>query len=152
MSRRRLERVTEIIHQEISKRILLLKDPGLGFIPILAVRMSPDFNQAKVFYSVLGTAEEQERTRLALDRARHYLRGELGKLENLKMPPELTFVRDHSAEEAAKVLEVLSQLQRDRESTPSPSPELPSPSSPKPAPPPHDFSVEAKPSVKARRG
>src|SRR5258708_16402816 len=117
-----------------------------------AVRVGPELSEAKRFYSVLRTAEEQERTRLALDRARDYLGGERGKVENLKMPAELTFVRDHSAEEAAKVLEVLSQLQRDRESTPSPSPELPSPSYPKPAPPPHDFSVEAKPSVKARRG
>jgi len=62
MSRRRQERVTELIHQEISKRIPLLKDPGIGFITILAVRLSPDFNQAKVFYSVLGTAEDRERT------------------------------------------------------------------------------------------
>jgi ribosome-binding factor A len=114
MSRRRLERVTELIHQEISKKILLLKDPGLGFITILGVRMSPDFMQAKVFYSVLGSAEEQERTRIALDRARHHLRGELGKLESLKFPPELTFMQDHSAEEAQKVLDVLNQLERRR--------------------------------------
>jgi len=123
-----LERVTELIHQEISKRILLLKDPGLGFITILAVRLSPDFNQAKVYYSVLGSPEEQERTRQALDRARHHLRSELGKLENLKLPPELTFVQDHSAEEAQKVLEVLNQLERDRDTIPQPSPDLPTPS------------------------
>src|SRR4029077_968124 len=100
MSRRRQERVTELIHQEISKRIPLLKDPGLGFITILAVRLSPDFLQAKVFYSVLGSPEEQERTHIALEKARRHLRGELGKLENLKYPPELNFVQDHSAEEA----------------------------------------------------
>src|SRR6266480_3674577 len=100
MSRRRQERVTELIHQEISKRIPLLKDPGLGFITVLGVRLSPDFMQARVFYSVLGSSEEQERTRLALDKARHYLRAQLGSLENLKSPPEIFFVMDHSAEEA----------------------------------------------------
>src|SRR4051812_2170752 len=126
MSRRRQERVTELIHQEISKRIPFLKDPGLGFITILAVRLSPDFMQAKVFYSVLGSAEEQERTKAALDRARGFLRGELGKLESLKFPPELLFVQDHSAEEAQKVLEVLSKLERDWQSEPQ-SPSLPSP-------------------------
>jgi ribosome-binding factor A len=132
MSRRRLERVTELIHQEISKRILFLKDPGLGFITILGVRLSPDFMQAKVFYSVLGSAEEQERTKAALERARHHLRSELGKLESLKFPPELIFTQDHSAEEAQKVLEVLNQLQKDRESTPQASPDLPSPSGDRP--------------------
>lgn len=115
MSRRRQERVTELIQQEISKRILLLKDPGLGFITILAVRMSPDFNQAKVFYSVLGDADERQRTQEALDRARAYLRNELRSLESLKFPPELTFVLDNSAEEAQKVFDVLSKLEKERQ-------------------------------------
>jgi len=114
MSRRRQERVTELIHQEISKRIPLLKDPGLGFITVLGVRLSPDFMQARVFYSVLGSNDEKERTRLALEKARHYLRGQLGSLENLKTPPEIIFVMDHSAEEAQKVFEVLSQLEKER--------------------------------------
>ena len=123
MSRRRLERVTELIHQEISKRIPLLKDPGLGFITILGVRLSQDFTQAKVFYSVLGAPDEQERTKLALDRARGFLRSELGKLENLKYPPELVFTQDHSAEEGAKVLEILNRIERERASDPPPTAE-----------------------------
>jgi ribosome-binding factor A len=127
VSRRRLERVTELIHQEVSKRIPLLKDPGLGFITILAVRLSPDFHQAKVFYSVLGSQEEQERTRAALEKARYYLRGQLGSLESLKTPPELIFVQDHSAEEAAKVLDVLNQLEKDRNAIAAPDYTLPSP-------------------------
>src|SRR5438105_1451916 len=109
MSLRRLERVTELIHQEISKRIPLLKDPGLGFITVLAVRLSHDFAQAKVFYSVLGSTSERQRTQDALDRARPFLRGQLRKLESLKVVPELTFVLDNSAEEAQKVLDVLSR-------------------------------------------
>jgi ribosome-binding factor A len=127
MSRRRQERVTELIHQEISKRIPLLKDPGLGFITILGVRLSADFNQAKVFYSVLGSPDEQERTKHALEKASNYLRNQLGRLENLKKPPELTFVMDHSAEEAQKVLEVLNQLERDRSEHPVAESPLPEP-------------------------
>lgn len=114
MSRRRQERVTELIQQEISKRIPLLKDPGLGFITIIAVRMTPDFNQAKVYYSVLGGEEEKRRTQEALDRARPFFRAQLKSLESLKYPPEIQFVLDHSAEEAQKVLEVLSQLEKER--------------------------------------
>ncbi len=115
MSRRRQERVTELIHQEISKRILLLKDPGLGFITILAVRLTPDFLQAKVFYSVIGSEDERRRTQEALERARPHLRSHLRTLENLKMTPQLTFVLDKSAEEAQKVLQVLSQLEKERQ-------------------------------------
>src|SRR6266851_965494 len=99
MSLRRQERVTELIHQEISKRIPLLKDPGLGFITVLAVRLTPDFNQAKIYYSVLGTALDRERTHAALQKAAPYLRSQMRSLESLKFPPELTFIQDTSAEE-----------------------------------------------------
>ena len=115
MSRRRQERVTELIHQELSKLILHLKDPGIGFVTVLAVRLTPDFLQAKVFYSVLGAEDEKERTQTALERAKPYLRSKLGTLENLKTPPELSFALDNSAEEAEKVLNVLSQLHQERE-------------------------------------
>lgn len=114
MSRRRQERVTELIHQEVSKQIPLLKDPGLGFITILAVRITPDFNQAKVYYSVLGTEQERERTQAALDRARGFFRSQMRNLESLKHPPNLEFILDNSAEEAQKVFEVLSQIEKER--------------------------------------
>src|SRR5207253_2870045 len=71
MSLRRQERVTELIQQEISKQIPRLKYPGLGFITILAVRLSADFNLAKVYYSVLGMEEERRRTQEAVERAGH---------------------------------------------------------------------------------
>ena len=114
MSRRRQERVTELIQQEISKQIPLLKDPGLGFITILAVRLSPDFNLAKVYFSVLGSEVERRRTQEALDRAKSVFRAKLRTLENLKHAPELMFILDHSAEEAQKVLNVLQQLEEER--------------------------------------
>jgi len=114
MSIRRRERVTELIQQEISKLVLRLKDPGLGFITILAVRLSADFNQAKVYYSVLGPVDERERTQEALDRAKPAFRAHLRTLENLKHAPELLFVLDNSAEEAEKVLNVLNQLEKER--------------------------------------
>lgn len=118
MSQRRQERVTELIHQEISKKIPLLKEPGLGFITILAVRITPDFNSAKVFYSVLGSQEERDRTATALQRAAPFLRSQLRSLESLKFTPELTFVLDNSAEEAQKVFDVLNQLEKERQNQP----------------------------------
>lgn len=118
MSIRRLERVTELIHQEISKKIPVLKDPGLGFITVLAVRLSADFDIAKVYYSVLGTEEDKRRTQEALERAKPVIRGHLRSLENLKDAPDLQFVLDNSAEEAQKVLEVLSQLEKERQTGP----------------------------------
>ena len=125
MSRRRQERVTELIHQEVSKRIPLLKDHGLGFITVIAVRLSHDFHQARVYYSVLGSPEDKERTKAALERARGYLRSEMRSLESLKNPPELIFILDDSAEEAQKVLQLLSTLKDERDDSPAQPPNYP---------------------------
>ncbi|MFA5975618.1 MAG: 30S ribosome-binding factor RbfA [Elusimicrobiota bacterium] len=125
MSRRRQERVTELIHQEVSKAILHIKAPGLGFITVVAVRLSPDFSQARVYYSVLGSEDERQRTQIALDRAKSFFRSELRRLESLKNPPELAFILDNSAEEAQKILGVLSNLEKERD----PAPPKPHPAS-----------------------
>lgn len=109
--------MTELIHQEISKQIPLLKNPGLGFITVLAVRLSPDFNLAKVYYSVLGSADERQRTQAALERAKPFLRSHLRSLENLKYAPDLIFILDDSAEEAQKVFDVLKALEKERKAS-----------------------------------
>jgi ribosome-binding factor A len=67
---------------------------------------------------VLGTEEDKRRTQEALERAKPVIRGHLRSLENLKDAPDLQFVLDNSAEEAQKVLEVLSQLEKERQTGP----------------------------------
>ena len=118
MGRRRQERVTELLHQEISKQVMRLQDPGIGLVTILGVRLSPDFNQARVFYSVLGSAEEKERAQKVLGKCAPFIRGQLGKLESLKFPPEITFVLDASAEEAQTVLGLINELEKERGAPP----------------------------------
>lgn len=117
---RRLERVTELLHQEISKRIPRLKEPGLGFVTITGVRLSPDFLQAKVYFSVLGTLRERGDTQEALERSIPALRNELRRLENLRHPPMLTFIYDNTIEETQKVFDVLNRLEAERQPVPLP--------------------------------
>jgi ribosome-binding factor A len=118
MSARRMARVTELIRQEVSKHLIRLQDPSIGFITVIGVRLSPDFAQARVFYSVYGTPDEKARAQKVLDKSRQYLYAQLGKLESLKVPPELEFVLDESAEEVQNVLGVLSELEKERLSHP----------------------------------
>ena len=97
-----------------------LQDPGIGLVTILGIRLSPDFNQARVFYSILGTADEKERSLKVLNKCAPFIRGQLGKLESLKFPPEITFVLDSTAEEAQSVLGVLNNLEKERDAPPQP--------------------------------
>ena len=60
----------------------------------------------------------KRRTQEALERAKPVIRAHLRSLENLKDAPDLMFVLDNSAEEAQHVLDVLSQLEKERDQNP----------------------------------
>ena len=96
------EEISMIIQQEI-------KDPGLGFITIIDVKMTEDLKYAKVYYSVYGSEEEKERTAQALKRARNYIKHLLGDKVRMKYMPEITFVYDTDQEKAARIDEILKR-------------------------------------------
>lgn len=107
---RRSARLGQQIRAEISELLLRgLKDPRIGFATITAVRLTPDLRQARVAVSVLGSAEEQKRTLEGFRAARSYIRRELAHRLNLRRTPELEFTLDRSAEQAARIDELLRQ-------------------------------------------
>jgi len=97
------EEISSIIQQEI-------KDPGIGFITILAVKMTEDLKYAKVLYSVYGSDEERANTVDALRRAKGYIKHVLGTRIKLKYMPEITFVLDTGQEKLDRIDEILKQV------------------------------------------
>ncbi len=73
-TRRLAERISKLVAELLERRI---KDPRLGFVTVTEVRLTGDWREAKVFYTVFGTPEEQADTADALrQRDRHHpLRG-----------------------------------------------------------------------------
>ena len=62
MTYRRI-RLAEEIKKEVSDMLLHeIKDPRVGFVTITDVEVSPDLRTAKIYASVLGSAEEQKAT------------------------------------------------------------------------------------------
>jgi ribosome-binding factor A len=118
MHPRRLVRLQELILQKVSEIILHLKDPSLGFITITGAEISHDVSVAKIFYSVLGTPFEKEATFVALERAKSYIRREVGKLENLRRVPDLVFIYDESVERAARVNQLLHSIEGEQKPIP----------------------------------
>ena len=59
MQFKRKDRVGDQIKKEVSQIIQReLKDPGIGFVTITDVELSPDLKNAKIFYSVLGDEQK----------------------------------------------------------------------------------------------
>jgi ribosome-binding factor A len=97
------EEISMIVQQEI-------KDPGLGFITIIDVKMTEDLKFGKVYYSVYGSEEEKERTAQALKRATNYVKHLLGNKVHMKYMPDITFVYDTDQEKAARIDEILKKI------------------------------------------
>ena len=113
MTSTRRQKVARILKEELSRIFREeMNDPRLGFISITEVEVSADLRLAHVYVSVYGTPEEQQQTINALDHARGYLRGTLGREVNLRFTPELNFHLDRSIERGARIFELLKEIKQ----------------------------------------
>jgi ribosome-binding factor A len=108
-------RLQDLLREEISAIIQQeMKDPGIGFITILEVKLTEDLKYGKVNYSVYGSEEEKHRTVDALRRAKGYIKHVLGTRVKLKYMPELTFVLDTGQEKLEKIEELLKKVESEK--------------------------------------
>jgi ribosome-binding factor A len=113
---KRSEKVADLIQKEISQMLVkTLKDPRIGFVTITRVAVSEDCRMARVFFSVMGTLTERERSTKGLDSAKGYVRKELGRRMGLRYTPEIMFQFDPSIEYAIHIGEVIHHLEQERE-------------------------------------
>src|SRR3954466_12191236 len=103
-ARKLADRVREIVAEALEKRV---KDPRLGFVTVTDTRVTNDLQHATVFYTVLGDAEEQAASRVALESAKGVLRSEVGRRTGVRLTPTLEFVADAVPENAAHIDELL---------------------------------------------
>lgn len=112
----RFARIAGEIKREVSHILQTeVKDPRLGMLSITDVDVSRDLSWAKVYFSMLGSEEEKERTLQGLNRAKGFVRTELGKRLRLRHIPELIFLFDPSLEQGAKMDALLRSLEIPKE-------------------------------------
>ncbi len=107
----RQERVADLLQVEIANLLLKeLKDPRIGFVSISRVRMTPDLKMARIYVSVLGSEKEVKSSLIGLDRAKGWIRREIGRRLHLRYTPELHFHQDDSIEYAAHFEEIIQKI------------------------------------------
>jgi ribosome-binding factor A len=109
-----LRRVNEALKEAIADEVAYLTDPGLGFVTITGVDTAPDLRSARIYYSVLGDADQHDATRAAMERAAGHLRRAVGRRVRLKYLPELRFEVDASIEEGMRIDRLLHELAEER--------------------------------------
>jgi ribosome-binding factor A len=116
----RPDRVADQIRSELA--LLLARevhDPGIGFVTITRVQMTPDLQQARVFYTALGDDKARKNTERAIGRAGTFLRRQIGSRLRLKRVPELTFIYDESIAGQDRIEQLLNEIR-----TPAPDADI----------------------------
>jgi ribosome-binding factor A len=113
----RPERVAEAIRDELSKLLAKeLRDPGVGFITLTIVKVAPDLQLARVYYTSMGDEKARRETAKALDRALPFLRRQIAQRLRLRRVPELQFFYDESVANQDRIEQILQDLKAEAES------------------------------------
>ena len=122
-------RVGDQIRQELSELLARgeVHDPGIGFITLTRVHMSPDLQLARVFYTSLGDPNARRETAKALARATPFLRRQIGSRLRLRRVPELDFRFDQSIEHQDRIEQILRDLHEEEAQRAAPGPSEPAP-------------------------
>jgi ribosome-binding factor A len=108
----RPDRVGEQIRLELGEMLTRgdVHDPGIGFITLTRVTVSPDLQMARVYYTSMGDAKARLETEKALQRATPFFRRQVGSRLRLRRVPELSFRFDESITHQDRVEQILRDL------------------------------------------
>src|SRR3954447_5292102 len=107
----RATRIGDQIRAELAELLAReVHDPGIGFLTITRVKVSPDLQQARVFYTTIGDDKSRKESARALERATPFLRRHVGRRLQLKRVPELSWMFDDSIEKSDRIERILQEL------------------------------------------
>jgi ribosome-binding factor A len=112
MATHRPDRVGDQIRQEISELLSrgAVHDPGIGFITLTRVKVSPDLQVARVYYTSMGDPKARRETEKALERATPFFRRQVGSRLSLRRVPEIEFRFDESIGHQDRIEQILRDL------------------------------------------
>ena len=111
MANYRSGRINDEMQKEVAQILREVKDPRVSraFVSVIAAEVTPDLKYAKIFYSFLNQSDPKEVAQ-GLKAASGYIRRELSSRMNLRITPELTFIRDNSIAHGAHIAQLLNGI------------------------------------------
>ncbi|ALC85989.1 MULTISPECIES: 30S ribosome-binding factor RbfA [Bacillaceae] len=112
----RANRVAEQMKKELGEIIVRkLKDPRIGFVTVTDVEVTGDLQQATIYLTVLGGETKRDDTLKALEKAKGFIRSEIGHRIRLRITPELLFKFDESAAYGNRIDDLLREINKSSE-------------------------------------
>ncbi len=104
-------RVAEAVRAEIADLLTKgVKDPRIGFVSIMGVKMSPDLRVANVYVSFYGDEKGKKSSLIGLKQAKGWIRRELGRRLRLRVTPEIRFFEDTTLDDVFHLEEVFKEM------------------------------------------
>jgi ribosome-binding factor A len=117
MEYKRCDRVADLLQREIAELVFRrVKDPRAVGVTISGVEVSGDLKHARVFFCLMGrNADEEARENAAtgLEKAKGFIRQELGRRLSMRFIPRIEFTYDTSFEYGEKIEKLLKELHVD---------------------------------------
>lgn len=118
---RRTHRLNSLLKEVISE--VIRKDVGhpkvSTFMTVTSVDVTKDLTQAKVYISVIGTAQEKEETLKALQSAAGYIAVLASKKVVLRHFPTLMFKLDDSVDNLIRIDSILKDIENQKQQRPT---------------------------------
>jgi ribosome-binding factor A len=110
VSTARLARIADQIQRVLADLIRLeLRDPRVRLVTLTGVELARDQSHAKVYFTVLGSAEEAKACGVALAHAAGFLRSELAHRLSTRSVPDLHFAYDESIERGVRLSRLIDE-------------------------------------------
>lgn len=112
-ARKLAERIKVLVAEALERAV---KDPDLGFVTITDVKVTPDLQHAKIFYTVFGSEAEKQQTTEIIDNNKGLIRREVGRGISIRLTPTIEFISDEIPVIAAHLNDLLTEAKnRDAE-------------------------------------
>ena len=109
MSKYRRGRINDAVAEELAIALGEVREPKVinNFVSITRAEVAPDLKYASVYFSCIGDSKEAvEGLKKCTGMLRHHLATEL----NLRITPELNFIKDGSIEHGAKIARLIEEI------------------------------------------
>lgn len=111
MAKYRRGRINDAVAQELAIAIGEVREPKVinNFVSITRAEVAPDLKYASVYFSCMGDSDE---ALAGLKKCTGMLRHHLAVTLNLRITPELNFIKDGSIEHGARIAKLLDEINK----------------------------------------
>ena len=111
MGKYRRGRINDAVAQELAIALGNVREPKVinNFVSITRAEVAPDLKYATIYFSCIGDSKESE---TGLKKVTGMLRHHLATTLNLRVTPELHFVKDGSIEHGAHIARKLEEIKK----------------------------------------